>query len=449
MIPESQPNRMSPLRGRANGNSGAAAGNRFVAVYPPFSTWSGAGVSHVGEVLETSGAGRPLGLYVHIPFCERKCDYCYYLSYAGRSEEQMRSYSHRVVEEASFYARKPALADRPVSFVYFGGGTPSLLSPKTIRQLGAGLNRHLPLDRTPEFTFECAPKSVDAARVTAMREIGVTRVSMGVQSFDDEVLERNGRVHTVADILRARMILERERFEWLNLDLIAGLLGESEESWRDSVRRIVALGPNSVTVYQLEIPYNTRLHRDLVADRARGRVPSMRSSRERTLYAFDQLEAAGYTIVNGYAAVLDPSRYRFEYQHELWHGGDMLALGVASFSYLDGTHFQNASSMSEYEDLIDQGDLPVRRARRLGTDERFTRELILGLKTGRVDRRRLCRRFGDRAFAPVTDRLVELARAGWIELTEDEIRLTRSGLVDVDRLSKVLYSPEYMGVRYS
>ncbi len=424
-------------------------GNRFVAVYPPFSVWTDGELGQVDAVLGQKVPGRPLGLYIHVPFCERKCDYCYYLSLTGRNSRQMAEYSNRVVEELGLYAERPALMSRPLSFVYFGGGTPSLLPAETIQRLGDGLRRFLALDEAREFTFECAPRSVDSVRLGALRDIGVTRVSMGVQSFDDDILARNGRVHTVSDVLAAYALLRREAFDWLNLDLITGLVGETEESWNETLRRAVELSPDSVTVYQLEIPHNTRLYANLVDGRSGDRLPSWIARRDRLRRAFDCLEAAGYTVVNGYAAVKDSTRHRFEYQRQLWNGGDMLGLGVASYSYLDGVHFQNSSTLRSFGEHVDSGVLPLRRARRLSADERLTRDLVLGLKTGCLDAARFRELHGSGSLSRFAALLDDLEQGGWIVASNDEIRLSRSGLIHVDRFAPLFYAPEHSGVRYT
>ena len=148
-----------------------------------------------------------------------------------------------------------------------------------------------------------------------------------MQSLDDELLVLNGRVHLARDVFRAHRRLRAAGFRYINLDLMVGLVGETDDRWRDTVRRVIALDPESVTIYQTEIPYNTKLYHDLASGALPVAPASWATKRRRLDEAFRELENAGYTVVNAYAAVKDPDRYRFHYQDELWRGCDMLGLG--------------------------------------------------------------------------------------------------------------------------
>lgn len=439
----------APARPESTPDAQPAVGNYFVSAYPPFSTWKASLVGEVHDQLREPAPGRALGLYVHVPFCERKCDYCYYLSHSGRSREQIEKYVASVSDELGLFARQPALRGRRLSFVYFGGGTPSLLTPRRIRALVTGLRRHLPWSGVEEVTFECAPRSVWSTTVTALRDIGATRVSLGIQSFSDAVLQRSGRVHRQADVLRAYGLLEQGGFQCINVDLMTGLPGETRDDWRDSVGRAIDLGADSVTVYQMEVPHNTKTYRDLKSDRLGEPLAAWDVKRERLRYAFEQLESAGYVVVNGYAAVRSPERCRFVYQDELWSGGDMLGLGVASFSYLGGVHFQNRVDIGSYEAAVSNGDLPLGRARRLTAEERVVRELVLRLKRGLVRRDEFEVKFGVDVEKLFARPLRELATRGWIVISGSEVRLTREGLLRVDALLPRFYLREHRDVRYT
>ncbi|MBU6399780.1 MAG: radical SAM protein, partial [Verrucomicrobia bacterium] len=190
-------------------------GNYFVAAYPPFSAWQPSQVPAFEAALDGPPTAAPLGIYVHVPFCQKKCDYCYYLSYIGQNAAVVDRYLDTVVEELGRYAQRPAVGGRPISFVYFGGGTPSMLSSSQLRRLGRGLQCALPWTEAREVTFECAPRSVRREFLEALREIGVTRVSLGVQSFDNTLLKLNGRVHLAEDVLRAYALIQDAGFDWV------------------------------------------------------------------------------------------------------------------------------------------------------------------------------------------------------------------------------------------
>ncbi len=428
-------------------------GNYFVAAYPPFSCWTEAAVEDYRDRLaEPAAEGGPFGLYVHVPFCVKRCDYCYYLAYDDRAAEVER-YLGAVEGEAALYSRAAYLSGRRPDFVYFGGGTPSLLTAARIRQLVGGLQRVFPWTEVREATFECAPRTASEDRLEALRELGITRVSLGIQQLDDEVLRRSGRVHLVADVERAWEVIRRLEFPVVNVDLIVGLPGETEASWRRSLDWAVERAPEMVTLYQLEIPENTPLYRllraDGTAEAAPDRPAPWERKHERLADGFDRLEAEGYTVVSGYAAIRDPERHRFVYQEDQYRGADLLGLGAGSFSYLGGVHQQNRATLDGYLEEVSAERLPLERAYALSAEERMVRELVLQLKLGRVDVRALAAKFGSDPLAPIADTLDRFREAGWLEVTPDALTLTREGRVRVDRLLPALYLPRHRVERYS
>ena len=425
------------------------AGNYFVAVYPPFSAWDSAQVPALHEALERPDSGKPLGIYVHLPFCQKKCDYCYYLSYIAQPAAVVDQYLETVVRELALYSRRPGVKGRPVSFIYFGGGTPSSLSSTQVRYLMDGLRRGLSWNGIEEVTFECAPRSVRREFVETLRDNGVTRLSMGVQSFDDELLRINGRVHLAEDVVRAYSIIRRADFAWVNLDLMCGLVGETEAQWRESIRRVIALAPDGVTIYQTEIPHNTQLYRDVQAGGLPVAPLSWDAKRARLDEGFRKLERAGYTVVSGYNAVKDPQRHRFLYQDHLWRGADMLGLGVAAFGYFGGVHAQNEVTLEDYETAVARGEVPVKRAIKLSARDQMVREFVLQLKLGEVPLAPFRARFGVDLAEVFAKPIRAIAAEGWLACTADAVRLTRPGLLRADRLLSRFYDPEFQRTRYT
>ncbi|MCC6823898.1 MAG: coproporphyrinogen III oxidase family protein [Verrucomicrobia subdivision 3 bacterium] len=425
------------------------AGNYFVAVYPPFSAWDSEQVSALHKALERPAPEKPLGIYVHLPFCQKKCDYCYYLSYIAQPAVVVDQYLETVVRELALYSERPGVKGRPLSFVYFGGGTPSSLSSTQVRYLMDGLRRELAWDGIEEVTFECAPRSVRWEFLEALRDSGVTRLSMGVQSFDDELLRLNGRVHLAEDVVRAYSLIRQADFAWVNLDLMCGLLGETEAQWRESVRRVIELAPDGVTIYQTEIPHNTQLYRDVKAGGLPVAPLSWDTKRARLDEGFRELERAGYTVVSGYNEVKDPQRHRFLYQDYLWRGTDMLGLGVAAFGYFGGVQAQNEVTLEEYEAAVARGEVPVKRAIKLSARDQLVREFVLQLKLGEVPVAPFRARFGVILTEVFAEPLQALAAEGWLTWTAEAVQLTRPGLLRVDRLLSRFYDPQFQRTRYT
>lgn len=424
-------------------------GNYFVAAYPPFSAWKSEYIPALQDALHEPASPGPLGIYVHIPFCQKKCDYCYYLSYVGESSGAVNKYLDTIARELKLYASQPALRTRRVSFVYFGGGTPSTLSSAQLDQLNDSLRSVLDWGQIEEITFECAPRSVRPEFLKTLREIGVTRISMGVQSFDNALLKLNGRMHLAEDVERAYKLLRNAGFEYVNIDLMAGLIGETPESWRTTVSRALELSPESVTIYQTEIPHNTQLYRDLKSGALPAGPVSWETKRNRLLYGFSELERGGYTIVSAYNAVKDPEIHRFRYQDYLWRGADMLGLGVASFGYFGGVHFQNEVTLKNYEAAVLAGKIPVKRAYRLRDWEQLVREFVLQLKLGEVRTNYFQTKFGADICQTFAAQLDVLSEKGFLVVNRDAIRLTRAGLLRVDRFLPRFYDPEFREIRYT
>jgi oxygen-independent coproporphyrinogen-3 oxidase len=424
-----------------------ATGNYFVAAYPPFSCWSESATGAFEEVLARP-ADAGFGLYIHLPFCSERCDYCYYLSYENRGGAIDR-YLEALRNELAIYAETPRFRGRGPRFVYFGGGTPSLLSAARIERLLGELRAIMPWSEVREATFECAPMTCTRQRLLALRDAGVTRISLGIQQLDDKVLRRNGRIHRVADVERGWAAIRRVGFEVVNVDLIVGLVDETDESIHRTLERVIEMAPESVTVYQLEIPENTPLFHALREGRLARPPASWDYKHARLEESLARLEAAGYTVRSAYTAVREPRRHRFLYQDDQYRGADLLGLGASAFSYLGGVHQQNAASLDAYLEALTERRLPLSRAYQLSADEQLVREFVLQLKLGAVDVAALGHKHGVDPCRRFADPLAELAARRWVELDGETVRLTRQGLVRADRLLPAFYLPQHRVERYS
>jgi hypothetical protein len=228
------------------------AGNYFVANYPPFAFWKPEFVPEFEAALDrppiTHHASRltPLGVYTHIPFCRKRCHFCYFKVYTDKDSSEVRGYLDALLKELTVYAGKPAIGGRKPKFVYFGGGTPSYLSPDQLKFLTDGMKRLLTWDEVEEVTFEAEPGTLTDHKLQAIRDLGVTRLSLGIEHFDDHILEINGRAHRSKEIARAYAYAREIGFPQINIDLIAGMVEETEEKWRETVAKAVALKPDSV-----------------------------------------------------------------------------------------------------------------------------------------------------------------------------------------------------------
>jgi oxygen-independent coproporphyrinogen-3 oxidase len=429
-------------------------GNYFVANYPPFSFWKPAHLPAAHAALHRPPQpGTPLGLYLHIPFCRKRCKFCYFRVYTDKNARDVETYLDALVREVELCSRLPVVGGRPLHYVYFGGGTPSYLSASQLRGLFDRLDRIMPWGQAEEVTFECEPGTLQQHKLEALKDMGVTRLSLGVENFDYNILEYNGRAHHVEEIYRAYGWARDLKFDQINIDLIAGMVGETWDNWRECVRKTIELGPDSVTVYQMELPYNTVFSKELRLvgqdEPPAAPVADWPTKRAWVDYAFDELARAGYEVSSAYTMVRDRQRCRFVYRDSLWHGADMFGTGVASFGHVNGIHVQNVDTWEEYVALLDQGELPLGRALPVAPRELLIREMILQLKTGRLEPDYFRRKFGSDILETFGEPFGRLAGAGFLTRANGDVRLTRAGLLQVDRLLPEFFDPERRGTRYT
>ena len=425
-------------------------GSVFVSNYPPYSFWSPAGVPEALAALDRPP--RPettLGLYLHVPFCRKRCKFCYFKVFTDKQGDEVRGYLERLVREVELYVDRPAIAGRPLAFVYFGGGTPSFVSSRQLRELAGRLRDLLDLRRVEEVTFECEPGTLTQRKLEVIREIGVTRLSLGVESFDDEILAENGRAHVSKEIWRVLPWIRALDFEQLNIDLIAGMVGERRETWRDSVAKTIEVAPDSVTIYQMELPFNTVYSRAVLDEGQPVPVADWDTKRAWQAWAFERLAESGYDIASAYTAVKRGSGARFVYRDSVWRGSDLMAIGVSSFGHVSGVHYQNAAGWQPWHDGVDAGRLPIERAYVPTEDERLTREFILQLKLGWIDPDYFRHKFGADPRQRFGEALARLDERGLLSADPDEIRLSREGLLRVDSLLPEFYAERYRNARYT
>ena len=416
-------------------------GSYFVANYPPFTRWTVDAVPDVLAAFAAPPTHEPLGLYLHVPFCRKRCKFCYFRVYTDVAAADVERYSLALAREAAIAAARPAVAGRPLRYVYFGGGTPSFLSVKQLERLVAGIHASFGWDDAEEVTFECEPGTLSEPKVKALKAIGMTRISLGVENFNDGILEANGRAHLSAEILRAWDWIKAADFPSTNLDLIAGMVGETDELWRATIEQTLALEPDSVTIYQMELPYNTVFVKDAKGEGRDVPVADWATKRRWVGEAFDRFVGRGYAVSSGYTLVRDPARVHFRYRDMLWEGADLVALGVASFGHLSGVHYQNEPHWDPYLDAVESGRLPIQRGLKPSPRERLIRELVLGLKKGTVDTQRLAATYGIDPLVEWQDAWQHLADAGWLAARGPLPVLTREGLLRVDSLLPVFFEP--------
>ena len=429
-------------------------GSYFVATYPPFSVWSPQAVETDAKPALNAAPDPavPLGVYLHIPFCRKRCHFCYFRVYTDKNAQEVNQYLDVLAREWELYAALPAMAGRELNFVYFGGGTPSFLSTQQLDRLVTRMSAVAGWDHAEEITFECEPGTLTQAKLLAIRRLGATRLSLGVENFDDHILEINGRAHRSPEIAQAYRYARALDFPQINIDLIAGMLGETDSNWQSCVQKTLELEPDSVTIYQMELPFNTTISKDLLKPTGRfsDSAASWATKRRWVQEAFEALERAGYHVRSAYTAVKDPARTRFLYTDRLWQGADMAGLGVASFGHVNGVHMQNADSWETYSAAIERGELPLSRAYRPTPEERMIRELVLQLKFGTIRPGYFMDKYDVDILRRFNEQFASLRAEGDLsQADETAVSLSRQGLLRVDALLPRFFLPRHTGIRYT
>ena len=439
-----------PIRLEMLGDQETKAGNYFVSNYPPYSFWKQEAVPEVHDVISRKPApGTPLGIYTHIPFCRKRCHFCYFRVYTDKNAAEIQRYVDAVIAEIRMYADKPFIDGRKPKFVYFGGGTPSYLSTQALTHLATSMQEMLPWDEAEEVTFECEPRTLTEHKINVIREIGVTRLSLGVEHFQEHILKLNGRAHGAKEIDRAYGFARAAGFPQINIDLIAGMMGDTDADWDYAIERTIELAPDSVTIYQMEIPYNTTIFAEMqAAGNDVAPVATWAKKREWVERAFARLTENGYTVTSAYTAVKNPST-KFLYRDHLWQGADLLGTGVASFSHVGGTHFQNQHNIDPYIERVQSGNLPVFRALTPSSEEKLIREAVLQFKLGSLDLKYFRDKFGVDLREHFPAALDYIRSTGNLTEDDDFLRLNIEGLLQVDRYVHEFFLPQHRDSRYA
>ena len=426
-------------------------GSYFISNYPPFSQWSADNLSTVETALQSPPpADTPLGLYLHIPFCRKRCKFCYFKVFTDQNAKEIEAYVAALCREIELVSKQEVMGGRPFRFVYFGGGTPSFLSSRQLTSLVDRLRENINWDQAEEVTFECEPGTLQESKLVTLKELGVTRLSLGVENFTDSILEENGRAHLSKEVYKAWDWIKKLDFPNVNIDLISGMVGETWENWKFNIAEAIKFSPESVTIYQMELPYNTVYSKDILGNKIETPVADWPMKREWLDYAYDQFLAAGYKISSAYTVVKDNDKVNFSYRDNLWQGSDLLATGIASFGHVGGVHYQNKADMKQYQaDLMEHGKLPLGRAYQPTPHQLLIREMILQLKRGYLDVGYFRDKFEVNILEQWASQFAEHRENGLLEFDDSKIELTRKGFLHADAMLPVFFEEEHQGVRYT
>jgi len=374
----------------------------------------------------------PLGLYIHIPFCRQRCDFCaFYLEIhrENRAETFVRSLMH----EIGLSAQHHVTPNRPIQSVYFGGGTPTVLAATQLTMILSEIRTRLTLTFNCEVTVEAHPSTISEEDLIRLRQAGVTRMSFGAESMEDGDLARIGRPGAVNVTVTAMTQARAAKFTNLNLDLMYGLPGQNLESWKRTLARSLELAPTHLSTYALTVEQNTKLASNIRSQRSpapdEGLQIEMDDAAQRILSAagYERYEVSNYAKP-GYAC-----------QHNLlyWTNGEYLGLGPSAQSYLNGTRFGNVADLATYDTSLAANRLPIEDRTRLSDKEQLRDAVIFGLRLIRgIPSHQLHQHAANYGHAAVTARLLAQQL---IEEDGERSRLSGRGILQADTIAEQLY----------
>jgi oxygen-independent coproporphyrinogen III oxidase len=374
----------------------------------------------------------PLGLYLHIPFCRQRCDFCaFYLEIhrENRAEAFVRSLMH----EIALSAQQHVAANRPVQSVYFGGGTPTALAPIQLTTILSEVRTHFSLASDCEITVEAHPSTVSEENLEQLCQAGVTRMSFGGESMDNDELARIGRPGSVSETVTAVAHARAAGFTNINLDMMYGLPGQRLESWQRTLAHCLALAPTHLSCYALTVEGDTRLAANI--QRRRSPEPDESLQIEMDEMAQRILGDAGYEQyeVSNYAKPGYACRHNLLY----WTNGEYLGCGPSAQSYLDGTRFGNVADLTVYETALTASRLPIEDRTTLSKDEQLRDAVIFGLRLIRgIPSQHLHLHAQNYGHATVT---AQLLAQQLIEEDGEYSRLSARGRLQADTIAGLLF----------
>ncbi len=364
----------------------------------------------------------PLGLYLDFPFCIARCAFCDF-NIQGYREGPARRYLealHREIE--SNVQRDPTLRGYRVGSLYLGGGTPTLHAPAQLANLISACHRHFHLASDAEITLEAHPATIHMDNLAPLRAAGVNRLSIGVQSFSDDILEMMGRHHTARDAHDAFQAARTTGFDNIGLDLIYAIPGQTAPAWEQVLDEAVGLSPDHLSLYALSVEEGTLFHKQ-------GRLPlSEGAAADQYRIAQTRLAKAGYLQyeISNFAKPGRACRHNLLY----WDRGNVLGIGLSAHSYLRRTHTRNTGTLSIYLAQTERGELPIEWRESLDDNAHRKDCIIFGLrKSSGIPRRFL---LGDAGVARIAK---ALCRDGLLAVADDRIRLTPRGMLLADEVA--------------
>jgi|GEM_PF-1548533 len=384
----------------------------------------------------------PMALYVHIPFCLKKCTFCCFFSVDKWADGYISKYLHYLEKEICLLSKKEYFKKSRINSVHLGGGTPTLLGKGEVFRLTNAIRNNFCVAADAEFTFEATPESLSRKKLGHFRECGFDRLSIGIQTFDNELLRSHGRLYTDKQAARAFKLSRSAGFSKINIDLLFGLTGQGLKSWDESLKITADLGPANVTAYPFMgcfVKNDLRRAFNNFQDEENQRLLMH-------IMAIEKFTGLGYIQITPYQFIRS-LKYPFKQQEHKSKCGEIQALGVTGHSFVNNVEYHNHHTLKGYENMLLNDIIPVEKGRFLISKEQMIRFVIYNLqkraginrKDAGIDKDAFARRFGVSLESEFSGKLRKLLDLGLIKDTGRYARLTYLGLLYHTEVCQLFY----------
>lgn len=369
---------------------------------------------------------KELGIYIHIPFCKRKCYYCDFISYANK-EEKIQEYIESLQKEIEIESKKNKYEEYEITTIYLGGGTPSFIDSSYIEKVIKTIKQNYKLSENIEITIEVNPGTINEEKIEKYKEIGVNRISIGLQTTRDNLLKQIGRIHTYEEFLKCYQVVQKTGINNINVDLMLGLPNQTIEILKESLKEVINLKPNHISLYSLILEENTVLEKKVSKNELK--LPSEDIEREMYWETKKILEQNGYI----HYEISNFAKRGYESKHNLncWNQKEYLGFGVAAHSYMNNKRYCNTDNIDEYIKNIRNENLENNRTicEIQNKTEEQKEYMLLGLrKIDGIDIQEFKNKFIDNPIYIFHKELEKLVNEDLIEIDLNKIKLTSKGL---------------------
>lgn len=365
---------------------------------------------------------KDIGVYVHIPFCKSKCLYCDFNSYTNK-QDLVEKYIYYLKKEIDLYTAE--LKGFNVKTIFIGGGTPSYVDGRYIYEIIEHMNKQLNMGKLAEFSIEVNPKTLDREKLNIYKQIGINRISMGVQSFNDVMLKRIGRIHSVNDVIETYNMIRKHGFDNINFDIMFNLPGQSIENVKDTLKKAIILSADHISYYSLKLEEGTPFY--ISHQKSELQLPDEDAEREMYHSGVELLKQNGYYHyeISNFAK----KEYKCEHNLIYWNVEPYVGLGISAHSNINNKRYGNLYDFEDYFTKIDNKELPITEVEVINREMEMAEYIILGLRLIQgINKSSFARRFSVDIEEKFGDIITKHVKQGLLYEDLNNIKLTKQGL---------------------